>query len=260
MCRLRVSGAQQLAHWDFAGCCGGRLTVFAVHTPPSSGRPQPAPFCFRAREPQVPCSAWCPAPSSLVLPTPVLSEVPSLAWTPAREKDPCSGCWFLSFSHRPVAPTPTSKLPPPKRAFLTAHADALAVIPKFVDVSVPGLNLTGIGAAMQDLLRRHLPTISGFVCRERFRKKVEDVLNRALQQHQMASPCGEEQEEKFRCKVWLWRNLRPLLHSRSGVGHLSTNCCRLGSICRLLATLSAEDWRAPFRFGCLGLPAPDSLK
>uniref|UniRef100_A0A7S4GFV2 RNA uridylyltransferase n=1 Tax=Eutreptiella gymnastica TaxID=73025 RepID=A0A7S4GFV2_9EUGL len=128
------------------------------------------------------------------------SEYPKVYLRPGSERfiqDP-------NLSRRPVAPTPTSKLPPPKRAFLTAHADALAVIPKFVDVSVPGLNLTGIGAAMQDLLRRHLPTISGFVCRERFRKKVEDVLNRALQQHQMASPCGEEQEEKFRCKVWMF--------------------------------------------------------
>ena len=40
MCRLRVSGAQWLAYWGCAGCCGGRLTVLAVHTPPSSGRPQ----------------------------------------------------------------------------------------------------------------------------------------------------------------------------------------------------------------------------
>ena len=40
-----------------AGCCGGRLTVLTVHTPPSSGRPQPASLCFRVREAQVPCSA-----------------------------------------------------------------------------------------------------------------------------------------------------------------------------------------------------------
>ena len=44
-----------------AGCCGGRLTVFAVHTPPSAGRPQPASLCFRVREPQVPCPAQAPA-------------------------------------------------------------------------------------------------------------------------------------------------------------------------------------------------------
>ena len=31
-----------------AGCCGGRLTVFAVHTPPSSGRPPPASLCSPA--------------------------------------------------------------------------------------------------------------------------------------------------------------------------------------------------------------------
>ena len=29
-----------------AGCCGGRLTVIAVRTPPSSGRPQPASGVF----------------------------------------------------------------------------------------------------------------------------------------------------------------------------------------------------------------------
>ena len=36
------------------GCCGGRLTVFAVHTPLSTGRPQPASLCFRVHEAQVP--------------------------------------------------------------------------------------------------------------------------------------------------------------------------------------------------------------
>ena len=30
-------------YWGCAGCCGGRLTVFAVPTPPSSGRPPPPP-------------------------------------------------------------------------------------------------------------------------------------------------------------------------------------------------------------------------
>ena len=39
-----------------AGCGGGRLTVFAVHTPPSSGHPQPASLCFCVCEPQAPCS------------------------------------------------------------------------------------------------------------------------------------------------------------------------------------------------------------
>ena len=109
-----------MAYWSCAGRCGGRLTVFAVHTPPSSGRPQPASLCFRVREAQVPCysthcpgrpphmlphsvgcacagrvpcwlwvacasqmcapSLHCDPPSSLVLPTLVLSEVPSLTW------------------------------------------------------------------------------------------------------------------------------------------------------------------------------------
>ena len=40
-----------------AGCCGGRLTVVAAHTPPSSGRPKPASLRFRVREAQVPCSS-----------------------------------------------------------------------------------------------------------------------------------------------------------------------------------------------------------
>ena len=52
--------AQWLVCWGCAGCCGGRLTVFAVHTPPSSGRPRPASLCFRVREPQVPRSARAP--------------------------------------------------------------------------------------------------------------------------------------------------------------------------------------------------------
>ena len=44
-----------------AGCCGGCLTVFVVPTPPSSGRPQPAPLRFRVREAHVPCSSTrCP--------------------------------------------------------------------------------------------------------------------------------------------------------------------------------------------------------
>ena len=44
-----------------AGCCWGRLTVFAAHTPPSSGHLQPASLCFRVREPQAPCTARAPA-------------------------------------------------------------------------------------------------------------------------------------------------------------------------------------------------------
>ena len=44
------------------GCCGGRLTVFVVHTPPSSGRPPRAPLRFRVREAHVPPPPplqWC---------------------------------------------------------------------------------------------------------------------------------------------------------------------------------------------------------
>ena len=38
-CRFRVRGAQWLVCRGCAGCYGGRLTAFAVRTPPSSGRP-----------------------------------------------------------------------------------------------------------------------------------------------------------------------------------------------------------------------------
>ena len=52
-----------------AGCCRGRLTVFAVPTPPSSGRPQPASLRFRVREAQVPCfSTRCPGRPPHTLP------------------------------------------------------------------------------------------------------------------------------------------------------------------------------------------------
>ena len=37
-----------------AGCCGGRLTVFAAHAPPHCGRSPPALPRFRVREAQVP--------------------------------------------------------------------------------------------------------------------------------------------------------------------------------------------------------------
>ena len=48
-CRFRVRGAQWLVCRGCAGCCGGRLTVFAVPTPPSSGIQQ-ASLGFRVRE------------------------------------------------------------------------------------------------------------------------------------------------------------------------------------------------------------------
>ena len=46
-CAVCVSAAPN--NWRIggcAGCCGGRLTVFAVHTPPSTGRPQRASLSF----------------------------------------------------------------------------------------------------------------------------------------------------------------------------------------------------------------------
>ena len=63
-----------------AGCCGGRLTVFAAHTPPLSGGPPPASPRFRVREAQVPpSSARCtPAPAR---PPPAGRVVPSVTST-----------------------------------------------------------------------------------------------------------------------------------------------------------------------------------
>ena len=47
----------------------GHLTVFAVHTPPLSGCPQPASLCFRVREAQVPWSSTrCPGRPPRTLP------------------------------------------------------------------------------------------------------------------------------------------------------------------------------------------------
>ena len=52
-----------------AGCCRGCLNVFAVHTPPSSGRSQPASLRFHVREAQVPCSSTrCPGRPPPTLP------------------------------------------------------------------------------------------------------------------------------------------------------------------------------------------------
>ena len=76
-CHFRVRGAQWLVCCGCAGCgsmcvcasaapsswCTGAVLVvvgFAVHTPPSSGRPPPASLCIRGGEPHVPRSAWCP--------------------------------------------------------------------------------------------------------------------------------------------------------------------------------------------------------
>ena len=44
-----------------AGCCEGRFTVFAAHSPPRPGRPPHASPCFRVREAQLlPPSTCCP--------------------------------------------------------------------------------------------------------------------------------------------------------------------------------------------------------
>ena len=57
-CAVCTSAAP--SSWRIGGC-GGRLTGFAVPTPPSSGRPQPASLRFRVHEAQGPCSSTrCP--------------------------------------------------------------------------------------------------------------------------------------------------------------------------------------------------------
>ena len=112
MCRLRVSGAQSLAYWGCAGCCGGRLTVFAVHTPPSSGRPQPASPRFRVREAQVACpSSRCPGRPPHTLPHTRGSRVrralrpppPGLA-APSRSLRPPRHCLRPPSSRSPERP------------------------------------------------------------------------------------------------------------------------------------------------------------
>ena len=45
-CRFRIGGAQSLAYWGCAACCGGRFSAFAAHSPPHSGHPPPASLCF----------------------------------------------------------------------------------------------------------------------------------------------------------------------------------------------------------------------
>ena len=95
-----------------AGCCGSRLTVLAVPTPPSSGRPQPASLCFRVREARVPCSATrCPGRPPRTLPhsvghacagrVPCWLQVACASWltrvvcAPAR----CPRCFTLHCDH-----------------------------------------------------------------------------------------------------------------------------------------------------------------
>ena len=69
------------------GCCGGRLTALAVHTPPSSGRRQPASLCFCVREAQAPCSS---TPPSAFMATPH-SEAPPKTST-FLKKTSCEVC------------------------------------------------------------------------------------------------------------------------------------------------------------------------
>ena len=63
VCRLRVSGAQQLAYWGCAGCCGGRLTVVVVYTPP----PPPPRLQHQPPQPLV-CNACCRSTPVMALP------------------------------------------------------------------------------------------------------------------------------------------------------------------------------------------------
>ena len=64
-----------------AGCCWGRLTVFAVHTPPSPGRPPPASLCSVCVRPR------CPTPPRVVPTVHHMSLSPSRLvcpwWAPA---------------------------------------------------------------------------------------------------------------------------------------------------------------------------------
>ena len=57
-CRFRVGGAQWLAFSGCVGCCGGRFSLLAAHSPPHSGRPRRASLRFHG------LVCWV-APSSL---------------------------------------------------------------------------------------------------------------------------------------------------------------------------------------------------
>ena len=75
----------------------GSLTLFAVDTPSSSSRPQPASLCFRVREAQVPCSSTlCPGRPPYTLP----HSVPPPHFQP----------WVMH--HHPHDPLPPSDLHP----------------------------------------------------------------------------------------------------------------------------------------------------
>ena len=108
-CAVCASAAPSSWHiGGCVGCCGGRLTVLAVPTPPSSGRPQPASLRFRVREAQVPCSSSrCPGRPPRTRPhsagracagrVPCWLQVACASWltrvacVPAR----CPGCFTL---------------------------------------------------------------------------------------------------------------------------------------------------------------------
>ena len=85
------------------GCGGGHLTVFAVHTLPASGRPQPASLRFRVHEAQVPCSSThCPGRPPRTLPHSVgracAGRVP--CWLQARLWDTNVECYPPRHRHR----------------------------------------------------------------------------------------------------------------------------------------------------------------
>ena len=75
-CRFSASGAQQLGNWGLCWLSWGRLTIFAAHSPPRSGRPphaSPHHNCqkrhFTTRRAPTPCTTLYDASYSVVCTT-----------------------------------------------------------------------------------------------------------------------------------------------------------------------------------------------
>ena len=64
-CRFRASGPSSWRTGGCAGCCGGRVTVVAAHSPPRSGRPSHVSPRFRVCETPLLHPASPPQPQDL---------------------------------------------------------------------------------------------------------------------------------------------------------------------------------------------------
>ena len=102
-CRLHVRGAQLLVR-GCTGCCGGRLTVFAAHAPPSPtsrlaalcARVPGAPLLHTLYRPSTPCAPLCGSRVRMMRSVMVAGGMRSVmidagGASPAR----CPGCFTL---------------------------------------------------------------------------------------------------------------------------------------------------------------------